>query len=72
MVELHSFSLTILTAVLGIVAMAALWLAVQLAWGHEFPGDELEPDVLARRGGCTDCRNPEACPRRRAREEGAS
>ncbi len=63
---------TYLVAMLAVAGMAAAWLAVQLWWGSAFPDDELEPDVLARRGSCTDCRNPLACPRRRAGEENGS
>ncbi|MDH4017083.1 MAG: hypothetical protein OEV20_07085 [Actinomycetota bacterium] len=46
---------------LGVAAMAALWLGVQLAWGRDFPGDGAEPDVLARRGGCGGCGHGGRC-----------
>ena len=51
-----------LIAMLGIAALAAAWVGVQLAWGRSFPADETEPDVLARRGGCGDCARPGPCP----------
>jgi len=50
-------------AMLGIAALAAAWVGVQLAWGRSFPTEEAEPDVLARRGGCGDCARPGPCGR---------
>jgi len=47
----------------GVALLAAGWLAVQLAWGRDFPGDGSEPDVLARRGGCGGCGHGGRCER---------
>ncbi len=61
--------LSYLTGMLGVAALAAGWVAVQLAWGRSFPGDESEPDVLARRRDCTGCSQVHACTPRRPSEQ---
>jgi hypothetical protein len=42
-------------ALLGIVAMMALWTLVQRAWLARFPSREGETDALACRGDCGSC-----------------
>ena len=50
-----------LIAMLGTAAMAAAWLAVQLAWGRSFSEEGDEPDVLAARRGCGGCARADRC-----------
>jgi len=54
---------------LGIVALAVGWVAVQRAWARAFPDAFDDPDVLAGRGGCDGCGCVTVCQRRRTREE---
>ncbi len=42
-----------------LVAVVALWVAVQGAWRRSFPDPGGEPDALAGRGGCHGCRGSE-------------
>ena len=49
-----------LKAVCGVVAMLALWLAVQRAWARAFPACG-GGDVLALRPDCCDCAAAEDC-----------
>lgn len=59
-----------LIAMLGIAALAAAWLAVQLAWGRSFSGDGDDPDVLAARRGCGGCAREDRCEPAPPRGEG--
>ena len=61
--------LSYLTGMLGVAALAAAWVAIQIAWGRSFPGDESEPDVLARRRDCSGCSHLGACAPRLSTEE---
>ncbi len=58
-----------LIGMLGVSALAAGWVAVQLAWAKSFPGDESEPDVLARRRDCSGCSHPGSCMAKRSSQE---
>jgi hypothetical protein len=50
-------------AIVGFAAVAAAWVAVQLAWSKTFAGWFTDPDVLAERQGCGNCGCSEACER---------
>ena len=52
--------LTYATGVLGVIAVAVAWLAVQLAWKRAFPGKCTDPDALASRGDCHGCKSKNA------------
>lgn len=47
-------------AVGGILALMAVWLLVQRAWGRTFA---VVDDVLAERGGCGSCVHEDHCGR---------
>jgi hypothetical protein len=53
----------------GVVALAVSWVAVQRAWARAFPDAFDDPDVLAERAGCQGCGCTTICQRRRNREE---
>ncbi len=55
--------------ILGIVALATGWVAVQRAWARAFPDAFDDPDVLAERGGCGRCGCGAVC-QDRARRNG--
>ncbi len=60
----------LLMGMLGVSALAAAWVVVQLAWARSFPDDESdEPDVLARRRDCSGCSHPGSCMTRPSRQE---
>ena len=44
---------------LFLLAVVALWVAVQGAWRRSFPDPGGELDALAERGGCHGCRGGE-------------
>ena len=48
----------------GIVALAVGWVAVQRAWARAFPDAFDDPDVLAERAGCHGCGCTTVCQRR--------
>jgi len=47
--------------IVGVAAVAAIWVAVQQAWSKSFAGWFTDPDVLAERQGCGNCGCTEAC-----------
>ena len=55
-------------ALLGCVALAVGWVAVQRAWARSFPDAFDDPDVLAGRGACRGCGCTTVCQRRRGDE----
>ena len=61
--------LEFLKAGLGLGALLALWLGVQIAWRRAFPGHvPVDEDILAGRLGCHDCTCSTPCENRRRTE----
>ncbi len=55
-----------MTLALGVVVLAvlaAVWVAVQNAWGRTFGRECADPDVLAGRKGCCGCEQDVDCER---------
>ncbi|MGH0030174.1 MAG: hypothetical protein ACQGVC_10315 [Myxococcota bacterium] len=55
---------SLLLGALGVAALAAAWLAVQIVWGRSFD-DGGDPDVLVRRRDCFGCQDIGHCGRTR-------
>jgi len=53
------------TGMLGVAVLAALWLAVQLAWRRHATEPGGDPDALAGRIGCHGCGEADACRERK-------
>ncbi len=56
-------------ALIGLLALLAGWLAVQLAWRRSFPDASRDGDALAQRIGCGACERNDTCTERGLEEE---
>ncbi len=56
-------------ALIGLLALLACWLGVQLAWRRSFPDATQDGDALAQRIGCGTCERTDACAQRGLEEE---
>jgi len=55
-----------LTGIIGVVALLAIWVAVQLCWRKVFADAWSDPDALAGRMGCHGCSCETVCERKAA------
>ena len=56
-------------ALIGLLALLACWLGVQLAWRRSFPDASHDGDALAQRIGCGGCERTDTCAQRGPEEE---